>query len=343
MGYRAVHRVRNLLAKLPERERERIRQAYWQALDEAINERDGKQRLKALVGELDKAGHTAAAKCLNDDLDALVVHLRHPLRHRRRWRSTNLLERSLGEVKRRTAGAGSCGIDRPGRTTQRDLIADDLISAWQLLDVRGGLIATPFVESAGALVARTSPQGGCAVPTFTHRKVQCVKQLATDRRAPARGSNEHHRNVATISHDWPGTVMSAIGLGKCHPDHPFVIARHHEIRRRLSELLLNARDPCRCRRQAPGFVRRPPHLQRIRSISWRRNSRCQHRAQATQGAASSPFRLVIRLLLMADSGTYITKVRDAPASHPGYRDDSHANCATRSEGAFPRYRSPCHQ
>jgi transposase-like protein len=101
-----VHRVRNLLAKLPERERERVRQAYWQALDEAINERDGKQRLKALVQELDKAGYTAAAKCLNDDLDALVVHLRYPLRHRRRWRSTNLLERSLGEVKRRTKVIG---------------------------------------------------------------------------------------------------------------------------------------------------------------------------------------------------------------------------------------------
>jgi putative transposase len=60
-----------------------------------FTERDDKQRLKALVGELDKAGYTAAAKCLTDDLDALVVHLRYPLRHRRRWRSTNLLERSL--------------------------------------------------------------------------------------------------------------------------------------------------------------------------------------------------------------------------------------------------------
>ena len=49
----AVHRVRNLLAKLPERERERVRHAYWQALDDAINERDAKQRLQALVDELD--------------------------------------------------------------------------------------------------------------------------------------------------------------------------------------------------------------------------------------------------------------------------------------------------
>jgi putative transposase len=101
-----VHRARNLYAKLPERERERVKHAYWQALDDAINENDAKQRLRALVDELDKAGFTAAAKCLADDLDALVVHMRYPLRHRRRWRSTNLLERSLGEVKRRTKVMG---------------------------------------------------------------------------------------------------------------------------------------------------------------------------------------------------------------------------------------------
>jgi Tfp pilus assembly protein PilW len=40
-----------------------FRQAYWQAFDEAINERDGKQRLQALVEQLEEAGYTAAAKC----------------------------------------------------------------------------------------------------------------------------------------------------------------------------------------------------------------------------------------------------------------------------------------
>jgi len=101
-----VHRARNLYAKLPERERERVKQAYWQALDEAISQSDAKQRLQALIDQLDKEGFTAAARCLADDLDALVVHLRYPPRHRRRWRSTNLLERSLGEVKRRTKVMG---------------------------------------------------------------------------------------------------------------------------------------------------------------------------------------------------------------------------------------------
>ena len=120
----AVHRVRNLLAKVPERELERVRKAYWQALDEAINERDGRQRLIALVGELDRAGYTAAARCLGDDIDALVVHLRYPTRHRRRWRSTNLLERSLGEVKRRTKVIGRF----PGETSCLTLV-------WAVLDL----------------------------------------------------------------------------------------------------------------------------------------------------------------------------------------------------------------
>jgi len=120
----AVHRVRNLIAKLPERERERVRLAYWQALDDATSERDGKQRLQALVDELDQAGYTAAAKCLADDLDALVVHLRYPATHRRRWRSTNLLERSLAEVKRRTKVIGRF----PGETSCLTLV-------WAVLDL----------------------------------------------------------------------------------------------------------------------------------------------------------------------------------------------------------------
>jgi putative transposase len=86
-----VHRLRNLLTKLPKRERERVRLAYWQALDEATGVENAGRRVRTLIGELDGAGFAAAAACLADDLDALVVHLRYPLRHRRRWRSTKLL------------------------------------------------------------------------------------------------------------------------------------------------------------------------------------------------------------------------------------------------------------
>jgi putative transposase len=121
----SVHRARNLIAKLPEAERERVRRAYWKALDEAKDERDAKERLEALVAELERAGFTSAARCLADDLDALVVHLRYPLRHRKRWRSTNLLERTLGEVKRRTKVIGRF----PGEESCLSLV-------WAVLDLQ---------------------------------------------------------------------------------------------------------------------------------------------------------------------------------------------------------------
>ena len=86
--------------------------------------RNGKQRLQALIDELDGAGYTAAAKCLADDPGALVVHLRYPTRHLRRWRSTNLLERSLAEIKRRTKVIGRF----PGETSCLTLV-------WTVLDL----------------------------------------------------------------------------------------------------------------------------------------------------------------------------------------------------------------
>ena len=47
-----------------------------------------------------------AAACLADDLPAMCAHRRYPLSLRRRLRSTNLLERSLEEVRRRTKVMG---------------------------------------------------------------------------------------------------------------------------------------------------------------------------------------------------------------------------------------------
>ena len=120
----AVHRLRNLLAKLPKAEQDRIRFNYWSALTDATSVKDGKLRLQVLIGELEHRGFESAARCLAEDLDALVVHLRYPLRHRERWRSTNLLERSLGEVRRRTKVMGRF----PGETSCLSLV-------WAVLDL----------------------------------------------------------------------------------------------------------------------------------------------------------------------------------------------------------------
>ena len=120
----AVHRLRNLLAKVPKEEHDRIRFNYWPALTDATSVKDGKLRLQVLISELEHRGYESAARCLADDLDGLVVHLRYPLRHRERWRSTNLLERSLGEVRRRTKVMGRF----PGETSCLSLV-------WAVLDL----------------------------------------------------------------------------------------------------------------------------------------------------------------------------------------------------------------
>jgi putative transposase len=92
--------------------RDRVTRADWAALDEATDPAAAERRLRALVGELERP-YPSAAACLAEDLPALGVHLRYPPRLRRRLRSTNLLERSLEEVRRRTKVIGRF----PGETS----------------------------------------------------------------------------------------------------------------------------------------------------------------------------------------------------------------------------------
>jgi transposase-like protein len=61
------------------------------------------------------------------DLDALACHLRFPAAHRKRIRSTNLLERTFVEVRRRTKVIGRF----PGETSALCLI-------WAVLELSCG-------------------------------------------------------------------------------------------------------------------------------------------------------------------------------------------------------------
>src|ERR1700726_1400025 len=68
----AVHRLRTLPAKLPKSEQNRVRFNYWSALTDATSVRDGKLRLQGLISELEHGGYQSAARCLAEDLEALV-------------------------------------------------------------------------------------------------------------------------------------------------------------------------------------------------------------------------------------------------------------------------------
>ena len=120
-----VHRLRNIVAKLPNRAalHERIKGAYWAALDEATDPADAERRLRQLVTTLEPE-YPSAAACLAEDLPALCVHLKYFPRLRKRFRSSNLLERSLEEVRRRTKVIGRF----PGETSCLSL-------CWAVLDL----------------------------------------------------------------------------------------------------------------------------------------------------------------------------------------------------------------
>jgi putative transposase len=124
-GRCAVHKLRNVVAKLPDRPglHAKVKGAYWAALDEATDSSDAEQRLRALVGELERP-YPSAAACLADDLPALCIHLKYIPRLRKRFRSSNLLERSLEEVRRRTKVIGRF----PGETSCLSL-------CWAVLDL----------------------------------------------------------------------------------------------------------------------------------------------------------------------------------------------------------------
>src|SRR5437899_7772390 len=73
-GRCAVHKLRNVVAKLPHRPglHEEIKDKYWAALDEATDPADAERRLRALVAELERPFPSAAA-CLAEDLPALCT------------------------------------------------------------------------------------------------------------------------------------------------------------------------------------------------------------------------------------------------------------------------------
>ncbi len=130
-----VHALRNVTKKLPERLHRELKARYWQILDEAASVAEARAGLLALAGDY-RAAYPSAMAVIERDLDALVCHLRFPTAHRKRIRSTNLLERTFVEVRRRTKVIGRF----PGETSALCLI-------WAVLELssRGwrGVVMSP--------------------------------------------------------------------------------------------------------------------------------------------------------------------------------------------------------
>lgn len=132
-----IHALRNVTGKLPERHHADLKARWWKIFDEARSAGEARQQLQTLAGEY-RGAYPSAMAVIDRDLPALVTHLRFPSEHRKRIRTTNLLERTFVEVRRRTKVIGRF----PGETSALSLI-------WAVLELssRGwrGVRMTPSI------------------------------------------------------------------------------------------------------------------------------------------------------------------------------------------------------
>jgi putative transposase len=130
-----VHALRNVTARLPERHHRELKARWWKVFDDATSPADARRGLEAIINDY-RSAYPSAMAVIERDTDALVAHLRWPSEHRKRIRTTNLLERAFVEVRRRTKVIGRF----PGETSALSLI-------WAVIELSSrawrGVVMTP--------------------------------------------------------------------------------------------------------------------------------------------------------------------------------------------------------
>jgi putative transposase len=124
----AIHRARNVLAKVPKAAQAEVKAAYWQLFDvcgvepghDAVTE--ARRRIEVMVARYERE-YPAAMRCLAADVESLTVFLRFPREHWHRIRHSNFIERTFGESRRRVKVIGRL----PGERTCLSLV-------WAVLD-----------------------------------------------------------------------------------------------------------------------------------------------------------------------------------------------------------------
>ncbi len=158
-----VHALRNITSKLPERTHREVKARYWAVLDDATSASDASAGLLALAGDY-RTAYPSAMRVIDEHADQLVAHLRFPLEHRKRTRSTNLLERTFVEVRRRTKIIGRF----PGETSALSLI-------WAVLELasRGwrGITMTPKAVAEIERLRRAQPPLLAPTDATAHEEV----------------------------------------------------------------------------------------------------------------------------------------------------------------------------
>ena len=155
-----IHRLRNVLAKIPAGVQSEIRDGYWAVfdIDDATTEPGPRlvelvdTRLTAFAARYAGA-YPAAMKILLTDREGLTAYLRFPAEHHHRIRHSNFIERTFGETRRRAKVIGRF----PGETSCISItwaVLDRASRGWrgltmtpaglrQLQDLRRSLLQSP--------------------------------------------------------------------------------------------------------------------------------------------------------------------------------------------------------
>jgi transposase-like protein len=128
-----VHFMRNLLARIPHRDKADVAEAVRLIFDQPSHQSAAFQ-LHQLVEKLDKA-YADAASLLADAEQDILAYKSFPKEHWRRIHSTNLLERVNKEVKRRTKVVGVFP-DRPSVIRLAGSILNEIDDDWRASQCR---------------------------------------------------------------------------------------------------------------------------------------------------------------------------------------------------------------
>lgn len=94
-----VHKMRTVLDKVPDEAREDVK-SYLQAVRDAPDYDTGRELAQTTISRF-SGTYPSAMRSFQDDLDASLTHLKLPAVHRKNVRTTNLIERSFEEERRR--------------------------------------------------------------------------------------------------------------------------------------------------------------------------------------------------------------------------------------------------
>lgn len=139
-----AHRMRNILSRVPKKRHDEVKRAL-RAIFYAADESQARQMAERFREQFE-AALGAATACLLAELDACLTFYRFPAEHWRRLRTSNIIERSIKEVRRRTNVVGRFPTEQSAVNLVWATLIDDALK-W-----RGLPMTEPLLERIEAAV-----------------------------------------------------------------------------------------------------------------------------------------------------------------------------------------------